>query len=155
FVARSSLEGCLSAQRFGRAPHFQLNREQREAIAAFLKKGDLLALTRQVPHEFAARETERLRCADCHEKLEGLPRLSLAGGKLKPEWMEPFIAGQISYKPRPWLASRMPAFPADAPMLARGLAALHGSPPTNSSEPSVDSQLASTGAKLVSAAGGF
>ena len=48
------------------------------------------------------------------------PPLTWAGEKLKPEWTAAFLAGQVKYKPRPWLRSRMPAFPARAGLLWHG-----------------------------------
>jgi hypothetical protein len=92
---------------------------------------------------------------ECHEKVEGAPRLATLGAKLKPEWAKRFIAGEVKYKPRPWMQQRMPAFPAQAASLAVGLATLHGNPAETSPEQSLDAQMAATGAKLVSAAGGF
>jgi len=53
------------------------------------------------------------------------------------------------------MPQRMPSFPAHAASLAVGLAALHGRPAETSPEPPLNAQSAETGAKLVSAAGGF
>ncbi|HAH49335.1 MAG TPA: hypothetical protein DCM07_31755 [Planctomycetaceae bacterium] len=57
---------------------------------------------------------------------EPLPSLTWVGEKLKPDWAESFIAGELNWRPRPWLKSRMPAFPAHAAILSRGMAAQHG-----------------------------
>jgi len=81
--------------------------------------------------------------------------LEILGEKVRPEWSERFIAGQIPYKPRPWLDSRMPAFPTRAREIAQGLTALHGYPPVTPAEPSIDKEMAEVGRKLVSSAGGF
>jgi hypothetical protein len=54
------------------------------------------------------------------------PPLNWAGEKLRPEWMEQLFLGRLSYKPRPKLDARMPAFPAYARGLAHGLALDHG-----------------------------
>jgi cytochrome c551/c552 len=56
------------------------------------------------------------------------PSLTWIGEKLKPEWAAAFLAGKVSYKPRPYLRARMPAFPARAEGLATGLALEHGYP---------------------------
>lgn len=56
------------------------------------------------------------------------PLLTWAGEKLKPEWMKALFGGELSYRARPWLAARMPAFPARAEALTSGLAAQHGAP---------------------------
>jgi mono/diheme cytochrome c family protein len=154
-IAHSGLKGCLATERSGHAPQFDLDKTQQAALAAFLAADPASSLANISPGELAVRAVEALRCAACHDKLEGLPRLETFGGKLKPDWAARFIAGEVPYKPRPWLAARMPAFPAHANTLAAGLAALHGNPPQNPSEPPDDPQLATTGAKLVSAAGGF
>jgi cytochrome c2 len=57
------------------------------------------------------------------------PLLTFTGDKLRPEWLADFIAGKISYRPRPWLNRRMPFFPAGAVPFAQGLAEEHGNPP--------------------------
>lgn len=62
------------------------------------------------------------------------PLLTWAGEKLKPEWMQAQLAGALSYRARPWLAARMPAFPARAAALAAGLAAEHGAPAVTPAE---------------------
>jgi mono/diheme cytochrome c family protein len=83
------------------------------------------------------------------------PMLTWAGEKLRPEWSAAFIAGQISYKPRPYLRARMPAFPARAKLIAEGLAAEQGYPPATPAYPKPDEQAAAAGRKLIGAAGGF
>ncbi|MHB1307744.1 MAG: DUF6797 domain-containing protein [Limisphaerales bacterium] len=57
------------------------------------------------------------------------PPLTWAGEKLRPEWTERLLRGQLPYKVRPKMEARMPAFPAHARELARGLAMAHGCPP--------------------------
>jgi mono/diheme cytochrome c family protein len=86
---------------------------------------------------------------------QGRPPLTWIGEKLRPEWMENFIAGKIDYKPRPWLRARMPAFPARAHGLAIGLALEHGFPATSPALPKPDPELAQTGQKLTSKTAGF
>jgi mono/diheme cytochrome c family protein len=81
--------------------------------------------------------------------------LTWAGEKLRPEWSAAFISGQISYKPRPYLRARLPAFPARAKLIAEGLAAEHGYSPVTPARPEPDEQMAATGQKLIGAAGGF
>jgi mono/diheme cytochrome c family protein len=67
------------------------------------------------------------------------PSLTWIGEKLKPEWSTAFIAGKISYKPRPYLRARMPAFATRAEGIATGLSLEHGyaavSPPDPASDP--------------------
>ena len=57
------------------------------------------------------------------------PILTFTGDKLRPEWTAKFLAGQIPYRPRPWLYLRMPSFPTGAEVVAQGLAMSHGLPP--------------------------
>jgi mono/diheme cytochrome c family protein len=83
------------------------------------------------------------------------PLLTWAGEKLRPEWASAFIAGKIPYKPRPYLRARMPAWPTRAEGLAKGLAAEHGYSPATPAYPAPDESLATTGQKLIGAAGGF
>lgn len=83
------------------------------------------------------------------------PQLTWLGEKLKPQWAGEFIAGQIPYKPRPWIRARMPGFPARAQVLARGMALQHGCPPVAPPEPAPDPELADIGRKLTGRDGGF
>ena len=83
------------------------------------------------------------------------PPLTWIGEKLRPEWAASFIGGQVSYKPRPWLAARMPGFPARAKFIALGLAEEHGCPTTSPPNAEPDAKLAEIGKKLVGKAGGF
>ena len=138
-LPRSELtKGCLAegeAQR-GKAPDFGLNAAQRQALAAFLKT-DGTSLTRETPAEFTQRQMQGLQCTSCHRRdgagtrwhqvleeegkvPEALPSLTWAGEKLKHEGATRLLAGQGEQRARPWLKSRMPAFPARADMLAQG-----------------------------------
>lgn len=154
--------GCLSepggdeatgeaARRF---PSYRFSTGDRADLVAFLKSGSA-SLGRHVPADFAQRWTRELRCGACHGSVEGLPRLEGAGEKLRPEWFRQFLAGETAYKPRPWLPSRMPSFPAFAQGLAEGYAALHGLPPRSQTQPPQDPEAASIGRKMVSASAGF
>lgn len=143
--------GCLGPAT-SRAPRYAFAEGEREALRPAIQNRSTAAA--ESPLEYALRETESLRCAACHNASDGVIRLELMGGKLRPEWSAKIIAGDLPYKPRPWLAARMPRFNVNGFKLASGLAALHGIPPTAHLE-SIDQNLATTGAKLVSAAGGF
>ena len=83
------------------------------------------------------------------------PNLTYAGEKLKPGWMAKFIAGEIPYKPRPWIFARMPAFPARAELLAKGMAAQHGCSLVDPPLDKPDAELAEAGRKLSGRNGGF
>jgi mono/diheme cytochrome c family protein len=85
------------------------------------------------------------------------PSLTWVGEKLRTDWMAKFIAGEISYKPRPWLAARMPSFgAARGNVIAVGLALEHGIIP-NAAAPELkfDERLAGIGRKLAGRNGGF
>jgi mono/diheme cytochrome c family protein len=148
--------GCLSERpaEVSKSPQFAFTSTEREALQAFAAT-DRASLTRHVPAEFAERQSRLLNCRECHGKVEGIPSFDILGEKLKPEWTAKFLAGRISYKPRPWLESRMPAFALRADSLAQGLAIQHGFPPVMPAEPPIDMDAAKVGQKLVSAAGGF
>ncbi len=84
-----------------------------------------------------------------------IPQLTWLGEKLQPGWMGNFIVGAAPYKPRPWLASRMPGFGAPGVGIANGLAQQHGLPLTDAPEPAADKARVEIGAKLISSEGGF
>ncbi|MEY2410334.1 MAG: hypothetical protein QOF48_3004 [Verrucomicrobiota bacterium] len=135
---------------------------EKAALQAFLHS-DGASLSRDVPADFAERQTRLLNCNACHGQLEGFPPLELLGGKLKPEWMAKFIGGDIPHKMRfdthprgmTWLEARMPAFRSRAFPLAAGLAAEQGFPPKSPPESAVNTELAEAGRKIVGKDGGF
>lgn len=152
----SWLAGCMAEKpdATSKAPRFNLEAADREAIRAFAAT-DRTSLGRHVPADFADRESRVLNCRGCHGQLEGFPALELLGGKLRPEWSAQFIAGQVKYKPRPWLEARMPAFSKPAALLATGLAATHGYPPQTPLDAKPNPELVKIGQKLISSDGGF
>ncbi|QOV89033.1 cytochrome c [Humisphaera borealis] len=77
------------------------------------------------------------------------PLMTWFGEKLRPEWASAFIAGKVTYKPRPYLHAKMPGFNVDADALARGMAAEHGIGATTPEYPKPDAALAAIGSKLV------
>jgi mono/diheme cytochrome c family protein len=160
--------GCtlLEVKPNGKTPVFGFTTTESHALWAFAEREastGFASLTRHVPAEFAERQAAQLNCTACHGQLEGFPALESLGGKLKPEWMAKFIAGDISHKIRydrhpkgePWLEARMPAFRSRATELARGLAAEAGFAPASPPEPAVNIELAKVGQKLVGKDGGF
>ena len=155
-------QGCLAEMPPEKAPQFNFTAAERADLQAFGRSGRE-SLFRDSSAEFAERQTRVLNCNGCHGQVEGFPALEILGGKLKPEWSARFIAGEISYKPRPvahprgepWLEARMPGFKARAQLLAEGLAALHGYGPKTPPEPAIDNELAKHGQKLIGKDGGF
>jgi hypothetical protein len=79
---------------------------------------------------------------------ETLPSLTWAGEKLHSDWTKHFLAGEVTERPRNWLKARMPAFPAYAQDLARGLAAEHGYATTAREAPSLDPEAVEIGRLL-------
>lgn len=136
------------------APAFGFTEVDRAAIQA-LATTDRRSLTQQTAVEYLERQSGRLRCRECHGKFEGFPAWELLPGKLKPEWAAAFLAGTERTKPRTWIDARMPAFPADAALLAEGLAKIRGFPARTPQDPPADAELAAAGRRLVGASGGF
>lgn len=84
-----------------------------------------------------------------------IPHLTWLGEKLRHDWMSKFVAGQVEYKPRPWLIGRMPGFAHYADGLALGLNHQHGYPQTEAAEPAPIPEMVANGEKLIGADGGF
>jgi cytochrome c553 len=76
------------------------------------------------------------------------PPLTLAGEKLRPEWMMELFGGQLSYKTRPKLEARMPVFTQHSAGLAMGLAMQHGCEVVSPALPPVRTELVPTGQAL-------
>lgn len=156
FTTESWKRGCMAEgpATVSGVPFFDFSTEQKESLRSF---GTVARnfLRRDVPVEFLQRHTKALLCQECHGKLDGFPALERINGKLRPEWCEAFIAGRLAYRPRPWLAARMPAFPAYATGLARGLAMQNGFPPATPPDPSPDLEMAQAGHRLVGSDGGL
>ena len=147
-------KGCLADSPSGSSLRFGFAEEERLALRLFLKKGRA-SLGQASLAEFALRQTADSNCRNCHGQMESVPPFEVLGGKLKPGWAEKLLLGTLGERPRPWLHARMPAFPARASGLAKGLALLNGHSPVTPQEPPVDPEKAKVGRKLVSANGGF
>jgi cytochrome c1 len=76
------------------------------------------------------------------------PLMTWFGEKLRPQWAAAFVAGEVKYKPRPYLHARMPAFAARAAGLAAGMAAEHGCPPAEPAHAESVAEMAAVGSKL-------
>jgi mono/diheme cytochrome c family protein len=68
-------------------------------------------------------------------------------------YIESMLAGTVEERPRPWLGTRMPAFPAHAKTMAAGLSRVHGFEPCPPVKVEVDPALAEIGKKLAGAEG--
>ena len=148
-TGQPTVNGCLSKKNeIARGiPKFSLTTVEKESIQAFLHFGTE-SLQQRNFSEISDRWTKQLNCVACHHRdtiqspramivvdegksglpPEPLPSLTWAGEKLKSGWLESFLAGEIKWRPRPWLKSRMPQFPAHAHLLAAGLREEHGIP---------------------------
>ena len=149
-----SAKGCLADSPAGSTVRFGLAAEERVALRLFLKEGRE-SLGQASLAEFALRQTDDSNCRNCHGQMESVPPFDVLGGKLKPGWAEKLLLGTLGERPRPWLHARMPAFPARASGVAKGLAMLNGHSPVTPEEPALDPEKAKIGRKLVSANGGF
>ncbi len=141
-------QGCIAGEPDGsrRSPRYQLNELQRTVLMHFGRKP-----AEQAHQDFSGVAVEmwlnHLRCGSCHSRdsrqslwpeivaeegsgkpTEAVPQLTWVGEKLQGPWVEQFLKGQVKQKPRPWIAARMPAFPAYASLIAHGLANEHGVP---------------------------
>jgi hypothetical protein len=84
------------------------------------------------------------------------PMLTWAGEKLRPEWLEQFVAGRIAYKPRPYLLARMPGYPVGLTKgLAEGLSFEHGFALGAGKESAPADELLKIGERLIGENGGF
>ena len=150
-------KGCLAEKRDdkSKAPDFAFTVKEREALVAFVKT-DFSSLSRHAPLEFAARETRLLNCTACHGQIELIPPLDVLGGKLKPEWVASFIAGE-PFKVRAdqhpkgelWVEARMPAFHSRAKRLAEAMAMQQGYAPKTPKERAIDEEAAKIGHKMI------
>ncbi len=148
-------KGCLADNPTGaKSPGFAFSESDRAALRLFLREGRA-SLGQESLAEFALRQSADLNCANCHGQIAMVPPLDVIGGKLKPEWSRRILGGSLAKRQRPWLTARMPAFPARADSLAKGLALLNGHPPVTPPDVPVDVEKAAIGRKLVSANGGF
>jgi len=147
------VHGCLSEEE-GVAPELGLGLEEKQALLAFRNvdsDGGLESLNRFVPHEYAGRALERLSCLECHSGENELPDITLAGEKLRDEWLAGLFHGE-TLKVRPWLEARMPAFPSRAENLATALAHRAGVT-TGDTLTAPDPPLAGTGGKIAGMTG--
>ena len=170
-----AVRGCLTDEPAakGQAPDFRLSDEDRQSLRVFLRLGPANLLS-DAPAEVSERLMTQLRCAACHSRdgrssrtaevleLDGtrglppeqLPSLTWAGEKLHAGWTERLLAGTLDYRSRPWLKTRMPAFPACGPWIARGLAAEHGVR-SGDNHPADDPQMIEAGRLLTLRGAGF
>jgi type 1 glutamine amidotransferase/cytochrome c2 len=171
--------GCVADLPERRPLELGLDDEERGALFEF-KAAGLASLGRADHAEFAARQLRALRCGACHER-DGAPSawsgwltesapadagpsapaaparfdLTHAGDQFEADWLKRLLAGEIDERVRPYLKARMPAFPAAAAALARGLALEHGQSPAREPEAAPSEASRRIGARLLGIDGGF
>lgn len=183
FAADWSAKGCVApAEKRGTAPALHLDEDDRLALIAFHTTGTT-SLAHNDKAEAAERKFHSLRCDACHgrdampalldsvhtetqsltahivganEKLDqSRPHMTFVGEMLQSTFTQAIIAGNLTYKPRPWLDMRMPAYSSHAASLSDGFARLHGIDPQEKTTHSPDPALIAAGKDLVSADKGF
>ena len=145
--------GCLSEEE-GNAPELGLSLDDKQALLAFKNisgNRNYYALRRFVPHEYASRAMERFQCATCHSGENKLPDITLAGEKLRTDWLESLFKGE-TLKVRPWMTARMPGFAHHSHLLAKGIAYRAGMV-QSSPRPEAHATLVETGKKIVGLTG--
>lgn len=169
-LAKPDLE--ISQKRPPHVPEYGFEPAERAALLAFLR-GDERSLATDTPDEASRRFVTELRCSVCHPRdgqngtlseilseesesgrlPEIVPNLTWVGEKLNATWTHSLLAGQTAERPRPWMKLRMPSFPAQARLLADGLAREHGLSSTPSPRPSIEPELAEIGEVLATRSG--
>jgi mono/diheme cytochrome c family protein len=176
FASAHRNKGCLAQEDVQRAtaPQFQLTREAREALQAFVQT-DGESLNYRHMSAAAERHFEQLGCATCHRRdaaaptlpialleegeqghpPELLPPLTWTGEKLFTPWIMKLLRGELKKKSRPWLKGRMPAFPAYAEVLAHGIVEQHAIEAKQMESVVANPDLIRVGEKLISKDEGF
>jgi len=178
-----TIKGCVApAEKRGSAPALHLTESDRLALIAFAQTGSS-SLTLNDKAEAAERKFHSLRCDACHsrdglpalldsthaetqsltahiaganEKLDqSRPHLTFLGEMLQTSFTQSIVAGTLSYKPRPWLEMRMPAYSAHASSLSDGFARIHGIDSAKKTTHTSDPSLVAIGKDLISADKGF
>jgi cytochrome c1 len=181
FKADWATKGCIAKgdKRPG-LPVMNLGEGDLEGLLAFSKAG-ADALKKDNSAEFAERQLDAKRCTACHAMDEGSPllnslhsttaglaahveglnervdqtrpQLTFVGEMLYTSYIEKMLSGTADPRPRPWLGTRMPAFPAYAKPMAEGLSRIHGFAPSGPVEIEVNPALAEIGKSMVGAEG--
>lgn len=173
-----SAAGCASEKAAPGMAQFTFTAEERNALEQFRQSGVHSAFQTSASEQSRAAVTE-LQCNACHvrdgrvdtwtqrispvevpnatteaEKLsQTRPELTWVGEKLHQGWMQRVFEGDAATRIRPWLRARMPAFPAHATLLARGLGAEHGFPETKPECIKTDDETLTNGRFLASREG--
>ena len=115
--------GCLSTEEADQ-PELRLTLEEKQALLAFRNVDSnqgLRSLNRFIAHEYANRTMKKLNCYECHSGDNSLPDITLAGEKLRDDWLAGLFHGDV-LRIRPYQDARMPGFVSRAGKLAKGIA---------------------------------
>lgn len=181
FKADWAEKGCVAENdKRPELPVMNLAEGEREGLLAFSKAGSA-SLKKDSAAEFAERQLAAKSCTACHSidgeasrldmlhittadlaaHIKGLdervdqsrPSLTFVGEMLYTDYIKKMLAGTAEPRPRPWLGTRMPAFPAHAETMAAGISRIHGFAPSGPVKLEVDPALAQIGRQLVGAEG--
>lgn len=155
-------KGCLADEPAVRAVRYELSKDDRNAIGAFIASSQTQPLVSRAPAYELPRVAAEMRCVKCHELDaahpadvdETLPQLTAAGSRLRPEWMNDVLTQKK--RARNWFKRRMPDFGAqnvaDVPAL---LIAAGGSGDPEASPPPSREQIAQGQVLMGTAEGGL
>ncbi len=149
--------GCLAEGPKGKAPRFDLSKDDRAAVRAFLARG-LTGAGSPAPAHAARLDLERFNCLACHtrhgegglppaaverarrrEKADSAeavvpPSLTGVGHRLRTPWLREVL--EKGSRARPWFGLRMPQFgAANVGKLPEALAALEAAGPDDRGPP--------------------
>ena len=171
-LAGSAEVWTTAAGEAARHPRYDFAQVEVEAIERLLAE-DATSFSRLVPIEYTERRIRLSGCLACHSRdgaaaswspsraaaVEAAgeetgpdhlsPDLTWAGEKLRSDWLEDYLAGQLDDRPRPHLRVRMPAFTRHAELLATGLHHQHGLAVSRPDPGPVGAELAAVGRDLI------
>lgn len=146
--------GCLAAEPPAGAPRYGLGADDRAAIAAYVASIAEQPEVAAAPVYAYREHVQQFNCVACHTAegfapgvtMDGVPPLSIAGQKLRPEWIRAVLLDK--QRVRPWNRLRMPHFGKPAEPVAGELVAVSGAGAVEAgAEPSP--QLVRDGRRLV------
>lgn len=168
--------GCLREEsEKSTAPRFGWNDQERTALRAYLADQTRGRTSLEGASETRLQQMlKSLRCTACHTRdehpavwpeitaeegsgklPEAVPQLTWVGEKLQGPWIAALLKGDVAHKPRPWLAARMPSFPAYADAVAKEFAKEHGVGFQSPVPSEFDPKLVETGRLLTLRDGGL
>ncbi len=157
----SKIQGCVANEKKLGQAHYGFSESEQTDLISFLRTGGA-SLKRTIPTEFANRNLTSLRCASCHRingeegalpyvfeegsrgiQAEEVPPITFAGEKLRGEFLEKQLSGELKYRTREHFKIKMPAFPHRGSELALGLKQRQGFTYSEDKRPRVTKGLGS------------